>query len=295
MASESRIETWRSAGEEVEFRGRQIFLRRQAGEGRPILLLHGFPTCSFDFRKMFGSELPGELNARPLIAPDFLGFGLSEKPRDHTYTLSWQADLVHDLVQRFAGGGPVTIVAHDMGTSIATELMAREIDGKETFAIDQIVLFNGSILLHLAQPILGQRLLRSRAAPLLAGLSNRWIFANQLGSVFSRSHPLSAEEAADQWALISHLGGHRLGHKLIHYMDEREQLTDRWHGAVANWPGDLRLLWALEDPVAGKAVLSGLRTLRPTAPVAELPGLGHYPQVEDPALFCDAIAELLAR
>ncbi|HEY3021212.1 MAG TPA: hypothetical protein VGJ32_13530 [Solirubrobacteraceae bacterium] len=42
-------------------------------------------------------------------------------------------------------------------------------------------------------------------------------------------------------------------------------------------------------------VLSGLRELRPGVPVAELLGLGHYPQIEDPAGIAAAIADALAR
>ncbi len=63
------------------------------------------------------------------IAFDFLGFGLSEKPADHVYTLAWQADAAEELVRR-AGSPPVFLVGHDMGTSVATELMARDISGE---------------------------------------------------------------------------------------------------------------------------------------------------------------------
>ena len=47
----------------------------------------------------------------------------------------------------------------------------------------------------------------------------------------------------------------------------------------------LGFLWGLDDPVATTNVLDGLRELRPTADVVELPGVGHYPQVEDPEAF----------
>lgn len=293
MTLTPRVEDWRDAGETTEFRGRRIFVRRRAGAGVPMLVLHGFPSSSYDFRGLFADGLPAPLEGRPLVAFDFLGFGLSEKPRDHEYTLAWQADLATEMVRRYAAGGPVEIVAHDMGTSVATELMAREIDGRPGFAAERIVLFNGSILLHLADPILGQHLLRSRFGPLLARLSNRAVFVNQLGSVFTPEHPLSREEAADQWALTAAGGGNRLGHKLIGYMDERTRFADRWHGAIAEWPGDLRFIWALQDRVANVAVFEGLRALRPGAPVFELPRLGHYPQIEDPQAFAQALAGAL--
>src|SRR5205823_6396705 len=83
-------------------------------------------------------------------------------------------------------------------------------------------------------------------------------------------------------------GGARIAHRLIHYMDARERLTDRWHGAFRDWPKPLSLAWGLRDPVATVDVLSGLRALRSGVPVAELPDLGHYPQIEDPSRIAAA-------
>jgi pimeloyl-ACP methyl ester carboxylesterase len=123
-----------------------------------------------------------------------------------------------------------------------------------------------------------------------ARLSNERSFRIQFARLFSPERPLTAEEAADQWALVSHGEGHRLLHRTIHYMSERERLAERWHGAFRDWPGHLSLAWGLQDPVATPVVLSGLRELRPGVPVRELPQAGHYPQIEDPT----AMAELIA-
>ena len=76
--------------------------------------------------------------------------------------------------------------------------------------------------------------------------------------------------------------GHRIADLLISYLDERVRYASRWHGAVRDWSKPLGFLWGLDDPVATTNVLDGLRELRPTADVVELPGVGHYPQVEDP-------------
>jgi len=110
----------------------------------------------------------------------------------------------------------------------------------------------------------------------------------------SAEHPLSAEEAADQWSLIAHDEGQRIGHLLVHYMAERERFTERWHGAIRDWPGPLTLTWGLRDPVARVEVLDGLRELRPGVPVIELPELAHYPQVEDPAAVAAALDTAMA-
>jgi pimeloyl-ACP methyl ester carboxylesterase len=229
-----------------------------------------------------------------VLAFDFLGFGLSEKPRDHAYSLLWQADLTVELLARFAGERPVFLVAHDMGTSVATELMARELEGQQTGIVGAL-LFNGSILLDRARPTLGQKLLRSPVGPLAARLASERFFRRQFASLFSPAHPLSAEEAADQWALLAHDGGHRVAHRLIQYMDERERHADRWHGAFARWPKPLELAWGLRDPVAVPAVLEGLRELRPEAPVTELPEVGHYPQIEVPRELATLISTAVQR
>jgi pimeloyl-ACP methyl ester carboxylesterase len=284
----ARVEAWGRRGHPEEFRGRRIHCFHQPGEGPLLLLLHGFPTCSYDWRELIALE-PG----RAILTFDFLGFGLSDKPRDHDYTLAWQADLTEELVRRH-GGGPVHLVAHDMGTSVATELLARDIQGQLGFEIAATVLFDGSVIVERASFTPGQKVLRSPLGPLLAQLSSGAFFRQQLGSVFGKDHPMSAEEGADQWALMRLKAGNRIAHKLIGYTFERTVHAKRWHGAVRDWPGPLSLVWGLQDPVATTHVLDGLRDLRPKAPVIELPDLAHYPQIEAPASFHGALTQALS-
>ena len=279
-----RVREWRDRGEAAEFRGHSIHVFRQEGEGMPLLLLHGFPSSSYDWRQLLEQQ-PG----RDVLAFDLHGVGLSDKPRDHDYSLFWQADLVEELVRRLCSGRPVFVLAHDMGTSVANELMARDLEGKLGISLAGILLFNGSMVLEKASPTPAQRALRSRFGPLVARLSSERLFRQQLGSVFSAAHPMSEEEAADQWSLVGHNGGRTLGHRTISYMDQRETYAERWHGAIRDWPGELSLAWGLLDPVANTAVLAALRELRPAAPVTELPELAHYPQIEDPPQIARAL------
>jgi pimeloyl-ACP methyl ester carboxylesterase len=282
-----RVREWEGRGHAEEFRGRRIHCFHQPGDGPLLLLLHGFPTCSYDWRQLIALE-PG----RAILAFDFLGFGLSDKPRDHDYTLAWQADLTEELVRRH-GGGPVDLLAHDMGTSVATELLARDIDASLEMDLDTAVLFDGSVIIERASLTLGQKLLRSRLGPALARVSSGNFFRWQLGSVFAKAHPMSAEEGADQWALMKVNGGNRIADKLIGYTFERARHATRWHGAVRDWPKPLSFVWGLQDPVATTHVLAGLRELRPAAPVFELPDLAHYPQIEDPQAFHAALSSAL--
>ena len=277
MPLSERVRAWEQRGENTEFRGYAIHTFRQEGTGPLLLLLHGFPSSSYDWRLLLREE-----PERNVLAFDFLGFGLSAKPHDHDYSLFWQADLTEELVRRHAGGRPVFVLAHDMGTSVATELMARDLEGQLEMELAGILLFNGSTVLERSSPTPAQKALRSRLGPIVARLSSERVFRHQFGSVFSTAHPLTDREGIDQWSLIRHNGGRTLGHRLVSYMDQREKYTERWHGAIRDWPGELSLAWGLQDPVATTEVLAAMRELRPEVPVTELPELAHYPQLEDP-------------
>ncbi len=284
---------WHDAGGFEEVDGRQLYVQRRTGDrdGPLLLFLHGFPSSSYDFRELLALE---PAHDRPALLFDMLGYGLSDKPADRTYLLAQHADAAEELVAR-AGSPPVFLVAHDMGTSVATELFARELEGRQRIELAGALLFNGSILQGRASPTFGQKLLRSRLGPLFARLTSARGFRFQFGQIFSEAHPLTAQEAADQWSLLSYRDGQRIGHLLVNYMAERERHVERWHGAFASWPGALSLAWGRADPVATTAVLDGLRKLRPGVPVKELPGIGHYPQLERPDLLAAALDDALAR
>lgn len=287
MTLTGRVQQWQAQGEHVVVLSHhRVFIVRRRGEGPTLLLLHGFPSCSYDWRALLEHD---SLRGRDVLALDFLRFGLSEKPPGRN-SLLIQADIVEELVGRYTDR-QVFLIAHDMGTSVANELFARDIEGRRAFEITGALLFNGSMLLHLAHLTLSQKLLMSRAGPLLAQLSTERVFRQQLGGVFSPGHPLTSDEAADQWSLMSYDSGHRRGHDLIAYQEERVRYADRWHGAIRDWPGELSLMWGMLDPVAGPDMLRGIQALRPHVSVTELPTLGHYPQIEDPA----AVAEVVVR
>jgi pimeloyl-ACP methyl ester carboxylesterase len=282
-----RVRAWRDGGEHVVLNGHRIFVRRRDGAGPPLLLLHGFPSSSYDFKALL-DELPG----RAAVTFDMLGFGLSDKPRDHDYSLRAQADLAIELAPR---DEPVFVVGHDIGTSVANELMARDLDGNLGIRIAGILLLNGSMLQDVASPTLGQRILASRLGPAFARLMSERGFRVQFARIFSDAHPLSDAEAADQWSLLAEAGGPRVLPRTIGYMDERRRLAERWHGAFRDWPGQLSLAWGMRDPVGNPAVLAGLREQRPGVPVRELPEPGHYPQIEDPRAVAAAVEEALRR
>lgn len=87
---------WRARGTYAEHRGHRVFVVDE-GSGEDVLLcLHGFPSSSWDWNRMWG-----ELVARfRVVAPDLLGYGFSAKPRRYAYTIADHADTVEEQIGR---------------------------------------------------------------------------------------------------------------------------------------------------------------------------------------------------
>jgi haloalkane dehalogenase len=90
------------------------------GEGAPIVMVHGTPTWSFLYR-----HLIRELRSRyRCVAPDHLGFGLSDRPRGWSYRPEDQAGNLARLIERLALED-LTLVVHDYGGPIGRFLYER--------------------------------------------------------------------------------------------------------------------------------------------------------------------------
>lgn len=281
------VTAWEARGTTVALAGRRVFFVDTGPRDAPAtLLLHGFPSSSLDWRL----SLP-HLGPRRLVMPDYLGFGLSAKPVEHAYSLFEQADLVEMLVAHL-GLGEVDLVAHDMSTSVVCELMARRAGGLLGFTVRRLVLMNGSVYLDMAHLTVSQRALLSRFGPAFARLGSRPIFEAQLRRITAR--PLPPEELAAMWTLICREDGRRRMPQLVSYLHERVRFRHRWIGAMrALRDVPVGVVWGDRDTVAVIAIGERLAAETPTATLHRLDGLGHYPQIEDPARTGAAIRAAL--
>ncbi len=281
------VAEWRSRGRFAELAGLEVFhLDTGPPEARrAVLLLHGFPSSSLDWRAI----LPA-LAGRRIVMLDFPGFGLSEKPADYGYSLFEQADVVELLLRRL-GIDEIDVVAHDMGTSVACELCARRERGLLHAEMTSLLLMNGSVHIELARLTPSQRLLRSPLAGTFARLASERLFRAQLRRILGQ--PVAEEELAAMWALLRHRDGHLRLPRTIGYVAERARFASRWIGALRRLDRPAHLLWGPEDPVAVTAIAERLAEEIPGARLEWLPGLGHYPQLEDPVRTGTAIRGFL--
>lgn len=284
----SSVEQWWSQGERVRLalRGqdREIFLRR-LGAGPAMTLLHGFPSSSHDWAKL----APALAEGHSLLMPDFLGFGASDKPVEHDYSLHEQTDLVEELWKR-EGIGSTAVVAHDYALSVTQELLARRAEGSLAVEISAVHMLNGGLYpeLHRPQPTQTALLDPQRGAQVAALIDER-LFVAGLAPTFAEGFHAAAD-SAEIWQAMSREGGQRIAHRLIHYMRDREIHGERWVAALEASDVPVSFVWGMLDPVSGAHMAQRIRERLPTAPFTALEDVGHWPTLEAPERVVAAIA-----
>ncbi len=246
------------------------------GSGRPLLLIHGFPTCSYDWLRIW----PGLVQAGfDPIALDMLGFGLSDKPEHHRYHLMQQSDLQVQLMRQL-GHERCDIIAHDYGVSIAQELLARQEAGRLDIKIDKVIFLNGGLFPDQHRARLIQRLLNSPLGGLISQAVSRGSFGRSFAAVFGPHSQPDEDELDLFWSLMAHKNGHRIGHRLIKYIEDRKAYAKRWEAALETQTAQIFMINGVHDPVSGAHLADTFASKHPGAPLKRL-DVGHYPQWED--------------
>jgi len=238
--------------------------------------------------------LDGLRAGRRVLLLDGLGYGLSAKPDLH-YTLALQADLAQAFVAEL-GLARLALLTHDVGDTVGGELLARRREGSWDVEVTRRVLTNGSIYIEQAHLTNGQLLLLSlpdeklppevpvNAESLAQSLRDTYSPRVSLPPAGSRQDPIPP--TVEQ---ILHDDGHLVLTRLIRYIEERRQNERRFTGAIEADPSPLHIVWGLDDPIAVPSMVDTLVAARPDATVVRLDGVGHYPMVEDPGRFLEAV------
>ncbi len=285
----NNIEAWWSDGERVPVRlgggvDRAIFVRRM-GSGPAMTLLHGFPSSSHDWARV----APVLEQRYVLLLVDFLGFGASEKPADHDYSIAEQADLVQAL-WGLEGIASTVIVAHDYAVSVTQELLARRAEGALAVDLVAVHLLNGGLYPDLHRPEPGQlALLDPEQGPRLSAALTEELFAMALRPTFAPGFDAAAAESAEMWRAAARGGGHAIMHRLIRYITDREVNEQRWVTALQGTDVPLSFVWGMLDPVSGAHMAARIRERLPGASFLALDDVGHWPALEAPERVASAV------
>ena len=162
----TKLTQWESSGEYITYGPFQhkVFVKQigntNATVDKTLLLLHGFPESSYSYNAVLDG-LSTVFDR--IILFDMIGYGLSDKPiENYSYALLEQAETAFEVWKHFGITGG-HMLSHDMGDSVATEIVARhENDLMPSWFSDglqSLTFTNGSMVLELAALRITQKLL----------------------------------------------------------------------------------------------------------------------------------------
>ncbi len=255
------------------------------GSGRPVTFLHGYPSSSLDFApalSRLGSGWRG-------LAIDFPGFGASDKPPGHPFSIHAAADAVEALWREVDIDATV-LVAHDYGVSVGQELLARRVDGSLSVDITATVWSNGGLYPDLHRPTVGQQmLLDPEHGAEVAAAMDEGLFAAGLRITWGTRSEMSDELIHEIWESMARDDGTRLAHELLHYVADRRRHEVRWRDALEQCDLPMRFVWGDLDPVSGAHMIEAVEARIPSAIVARHADVGHWPPLEAPDELAAAI------
>ena len=260
---------------------------REAGRGKPILLLHGLGASSYTWRAI----MPQLARTHRVIALDLKGFGESDKPLDDAYSISDQARLVRDYMARNDLRG-VTLVGHSFGGAVAMAVALDDAQGGPD-RIEKLVLIDS---LAYKQPVpFFFRLLRT---PIIGELGLSLIpadvqIARALEVAYYHDDRVKNDTIATYAVPLQTEGGR---HALLKTIDS---LTNEDADAFASRYPTLKtptlLIWCEHDRIVpirfGKRLAQDL----PNAKIDVIEECGHIPQEEEPGETLAAIRKFAPR
>jgi pimeloyl-ACP methyl ester carboxylesterase len=284
---------WKSKGEFITVNDRKLFVIDTSSffssedkiPTETMVILHGYPTSSYDYYKV----LPELSKHYRVIVHDHLGFGFSDKPLNYSYSLLDQADLALQLWQ-LLGVKKVHLLAHDYGTSVATEIIARNNNNELTIEIENLTLCNGSMHIELSQLRTIQKLLKNKwLGKYVAKLTTYAIFSKNLRNVYFDKTKVSNNELKDIWMQLEYNEGRKVIHKLSQYINERYTYWNRWIGALKETNLQTNIVWAKNDPVAVPAIARLIATEISNNKLFWIENTGHFPMLENPDEWLNCI------
>lgn len=273
---------WEKLGKYTKVFDRTIFMidyeNQSDSKKETLVILHGYPTSSYDYHKV----LPQLAKKYRVILHDHLGFGFSEKPLDFSYSLIEQADIALQLWKQLSLK-KVVLLAHDYGTSVCTEIIARHNKQQINLQIDKLILSNGSIHIEFSKLRTIQKLLKNKyTGKWVAKLTNYPIFKKNMRNVYFDKTKVTDEELKEMWLQLEYNNGRNVIHLLTNYINERYYFWHRWVGALKETSINTTIIWAENDPIAIPKIAELLHKEISDNKIFWMKNCGHFLMLEQP-------------
>ena len=192
------VQEWKAKGNFTKVYGHSVFNIHHKTNKPTLAFLHGYPSASFDYYKV----LPFLENDFSYILHDHLGFGLSDKPVNYSYSLIEQAEIAIELWKQL-GIKEIHLVSHDYGTTVANEIIVRKLQGFEPVKIKSVTFSNGSMHIELAHLKLVQRLLKHPTfGKYIVALMNKRTFIKTMQDIWFDKQLCDLKEMNELWELL---------------------------------------------------------------------------------------------
>jgi pimeloyl-ACP methyl ester carboxylesterase len=241
------------------------------GSGELLLYVHGTPSWSFDFRHVITALSPDYR----IIAPDHIGFGLSEKPTNYDYSPHQHSrNLEQFLLERDLRN--ITLVVHDFGGPIGVDVALRH---PERFR--RLVVLNSWLWSSEEEPEF-QKQRQILKSPLLPLLYRYFNFSPKVLLPRSFGERKLSKAAHRYYIRPFAQVGERSGplafaRSLLHDQGWFDGLWKQ-RSALEHLP--TLLVWGEKDPLLPSRFLKKFQQGFPHAQVVCLPTCGHVPQEE---------------
>jgi pimeloyl-ACP methyl ester carboxylesterase len=274
----TKLIEWKESGEYFLFQSHKIFYK-VIGNGKPLLIIHGYPYNSFDFEKI----IPTISANRMIILLDLLGLGFSDKPKDHKYSFEEYSEMISALLNKLKISS-VDILAYDLGVSVAQEILAKYEEGKNSFQVGKILFLNGGLFSDVYKPRLIQRILSQ--SPNFIGkfiskkLTRKKIESSVLNLFGKNTKP--SEELLDQfWEILNYNEGKSISYLIGRLVFEKIKFQTRWITSMQKTKIPLCYICGPFDPNSGMHMAKRFSELLPGSKVYLLSEeIGHWPQIE---------------
>ncbi|AIE85055.1 alpha/beta fold hydrolase [Fimbriimonas ginsengisoli] len=255
------------------------------GQGEPIVFVHGTPTWSYLFRHLI-RDLSAD--GYRCVAPDHIGFGLSEKPADFSYSPGALTRNLGKLIDEL-DLHDITLVIHDFGGPIG---MGYAVDHPER--IKRIVLLNTWVGDVSKEPA-AEKIGKMAVGPLgkflyLSSLSgpkmikplfvDRDKYTEEIQNAYFGPF-LRKEDRHGTFALAKHL------------IESSAWFNEIWSCREVLLGKQMMLLWGMKDPTFGEKTLNRIWHEFPLAEVHTLKDAGHFALEENPRQVLNFMRDFL--
>ncbi|GAA0873380.1 hypothetical protein GCM10009117_25270 [Gangjinia marincola] len=280
----------------VEVSGNTMaYLEYGPTNGEVLILFHGIPTSSFLYRNV--AEQIASQSGYRVIAPDFLGFGASDKPQTAgLYTLSAQATRMYEFADALNIDNFV-LGLHDIGGVIGTEMMKQD-----TSRIDGLIVADTSVWFEGVTPsATNAQIFSGQATPeevwsqlnnyefaefttnefLIMGLTNDALITDE----FLEAYTIPINEGASQAYIdfFKTIGG------ILGDPSGTDELLQNFNKPVA-------IIWGQDDAFFDVNIVAARYEAQFAVPqnrITIVPNAGHYIQEEAPDEYINAVVEFL--